>query len=246
MLSLYRSSLCYMILVSCWPSQAKSTPAGLPARCPSRSSVPGQLLPAQRRATPPGLPDRLLHRHALSGPVPNRQALVSPRRDRHRPHDHPWPPCAREQSRLGVVASAQLGHGLAMRHGWCPRDCAATRKGAESVSWFVQAVPHLDGTYYWDPTSCTIWSLTQGGCVASMPRSYVEAVQQRVRDAQERIVTHTYAKLLDLRDALCPSDTCSVEPDGALQYLDGDHISAVASLRLAPLIAESITQTSAG
>ena len=74
----------------------------------------------------------------------------------------------------------------------------------------------------------------------------MEAVQQRVRDAQERIVTHTYAKLLDLRDALCPSDTCSVEPDGALQYLDGDHISAVASLRLAPLIAESITQTSAG
>jgi hypothetical protein len=109
----------------------------------------------------------------------------------------------------------------------------------------VQAVPHFDGPHYWDPTSCTIWSLTQVGCEASMPRSYVEAVQQRVRDAQERIAARTGAEILDLRESLCPSDTCSVEHDGIVWYFDGDHISVAASLSLAPSIASSISEASA-
>jgi peptidoglycan/LPS O-acetylase OafA/YrhL len=109
----------------------------------------------------------------------------------------------------------------------------------------VQAVPHFDGPHYWDPTSCTLWSLTNDGCGASMPKDYVEAVQQRVRDAQERIAAQTGAELLDLRAPICPGDTCLVEHDGVVWYFDGDHISVEASLSLAPLFADSITKTSA-
>ena len=79
-----------------------------------------------------------------------------------------------------------------------------------------------------------------------MPKDYVEAVQKRVRDAQERIAAQTGAHLLDLRDDLCPGDACLVERDGVVWYFDGDHISVEASISLAPLFADSITRSSAG
>ena len=107
----------------------------------------------------------------------------------------------------------------------------------------VQTVPQFVAEpyrlYYQD---CSLWRVFTSGCQISMPRSFADAMQASTRAANIRATQATGATLVDLREQLCPADTCSNVHDGEVWYQDSGHLSVEGSQALADTLTRIISQ----
>ena len=129
---------------------------------------------------------------------------------------------------------------------WKPRAnwlFAATLRELQSYGHkvvVVQTLPHfgevdpwMHDTYQWDPAQCTFGVGASVPCLEDMPLSHADRVQEASRAVIAATAETLGVKLVDLRNEVCPSGTCSTWRDGRLIYRDAAHISVVESQSLA-------------
>jgi peptidoglycan/LPS O-acetylase OafA/YrhL len=106
----------------------------------------------------------------------------------------------------------------------------------------VQAAPDFEYPVTFDPLRCT-WSELRGDtCIARMPRSVADSIQQVERSSLQKIATQTGAALFDPRDFFCSSDECTTQGHGVDLYRDPFHVSANASRMLAASLAAALNR----
>lgn len=105
----------------------------------------------------------------------------------------------------------------------------------------IQTVPRfVEPGYDWSPYSCSVWSVISDHCRAEAPRVLMEADQSLTRNAVNQVAAETGASVLDFYDFFCPAGECTTEYGHEIRYRDGGHISVLASLDLAPKLAEAL------
>jgi peptidoglycan/LPS O-acetylase OafA/YrhL len=107
----------------------------------------------------------------------------------------------------------------------------------------VQAAPYFAYPERFNPLRCGWSELVGDRCIANMPRSVADAIQQPQRSSLQRIAAQTGAHLWDPRDFFCSSDACSTKRYGIDLYRDAFHISASASRMLAASLAAAIARS---
>jgi peptidoglycan/LPS O-acetylase OafA/YrhL len=115
-----------------------------------------------------------------------------------------------------------------------------TLKHAGHSVLLVQAAPDFEYPVTFDPLRCTWGQLRADTCIARMPRSVADSIQQLERSALRKIATQTGSDLFDPRDFFCSSDECTTQGRGVDLYRDAFHISAKASRMLAPSLARAL------
>jgi peptidoglycan/LPS O-acetylase OafA/YrhL len=115
-----------------------------------------------------------------------------------------------------------------------------TLKHAGHSVLLVQAAPDFEYPVKFDPLRCTWSQLRADTCVARMPRSVADSIQQLERSSLRAIATQTGTGLFDPRDFFCSSDECTTQGRGVDLYRDAFHISANASRMLAPSLARAV------
>jgi peptidoglycan/LPS O-acetylase OafA/YrhL len=106
----------------------------------------------------------------------------------------------------------------------------------------VQAAPDFEYPVTFDPLRCTWSELRADTCIARMPRSVADSIQQVERSSLQKIATQTGAGLFDPRGFFCSSDECTTQGHGVDLYRDAFHISANASRMLAPSLAAALNR----
>jgi peptidoglycan/LPS O-acetylase OafA/YrhL len=117
-----------------------------------------------------------------------------------------------------------------------------TLKHAGHSVLLVQTPPDFEYPVKFDPLRCTWSELRADTCIARLPRSVADSIQQVERSSLQRIATQTGAGLFDPRDFFCSSDECSTQGHGIDLYRDAFHISANASRMLAPSLAGALNR----
>jgi peptidoglycan/LPS O-acetylase OafA/YrhL len=117
-----------------------------------------------------------------------------------------------------------------------------TLKHAGHSVLLVQAAPDFEYPVKFDPLRCTWSELRADTCIARMPRSVADSIQQVERSSLQKIATQTGAGLFDPRDFFCSSDECTTQGHGVDLYRDAFHFSASASRMLAPSLAGALNQ----
>ena len=117
-----------------------------------------------------------------------------------------------------------------------------TLKHAGHSVLLVQAAPDFEYPVKFDPLRCTWSELRADTCIARMPRSVADSIQQVERSSLQKIATQTGAGLFDPRDFFCSSDECTTQGHGIDLYRDAFHISANASRMLAPSLAGALNR----
>ncbi|NHN56577.1 hypothetical protein G9U51_12385 [Calidifontibacter sp. DB0510] len=113
--------------------------------------------------------------------------------------------------------------------------------------YVVQIAPHFPVTPYedwWNPADCPNWKLrtSLSTCAPSISRAQADRDQRLLLDAQANALQGTPARLIVVRDALCPNARCAVNQDTEWIYRDGVHITQAESWRLRTLFARALTQ----
>jgi hypothetical protein len=104
----------------------------------------------------------------------------------------------------------------------------------------VQAAPDFEYPEPFSPLRCSLFDLRADACMARLPRTVADAIQQVQRSSLQKIAAETGANLWDPRDFFCSWDECSTQGHGIDLYRDAFHISADASHMLAPSLAAAI------
>lgn len=102
------------------------------------------------------------------------------------------------------------------------------------------AIQFANDPHVFDVYKCTVWTLNMDQCDQTMSRKFADQRQKLMIDAYSQAAQSTSAKLIDVRDELCPLEACTTSLDGVFRYRDSTHISVDQSSWLAPLFENAL------